>query len=250
MHEAQTQGRAPEGQAKRQELETVTIRCAGDSGDGMQLTGSEFSRATAIAGNDLFTFPDYPAEIRAPAGTVAGVSGYQIQFSSQPVYHSGDRPDVLVAMNPAALKANLADVRPNGLIVLNTGAFTAANIEKAGYQKSPLEDGTLEKYQVTLANITEMNEKALAGSGLSAKDVARAKNMFALGMMLWMFDRPMEPTMRYIQSKFGKKPEIAKGNEQALKAGFAYGETAELFGGFRVPKAQIHPGTYRSVSGN
>ncbi len=235
---------------ERQALDSVTIRFSGDSGDGMQLTGSEFTRATAVAGNDLQTFPDYPAEIRAPSGTVAGVSGYQIQLSRFPVFTSGDRPDVLVAMNPAALKANLGELRPGGQLIINTGAFTPQNLEKAGYTQNPLEDGSLERYRTTQVDITRLNALALAGSGLSAKEVGRAKNMFALGLMLWMFDRPSGPTVKFLYDKFQKHPELARANEAALRAGYAYGESTEVVPSFQVPKANIAPGLYRNVSGN
>ena len=175
-----------------QRLETVTIRFCGDSGDGMQLTGTEFTKASAVAGNDLRTFPDFPAEIRAPAGTLAGVSGFQIQFSSQPVYTAGDRPDVLVAMNPAALKANLADLKPAGLVIANTGGFTPQNLRKAGYEQNPLEDGSLDGYQLIPVDITKLTETALHGSGLTTREIGRSKNMFALGLMLWLYGRPLE----------------------------------------------------------
>ena len=235
----------------RQNVDNVVIRFSGDSGDGMQFTGTEFTRATAQAGNDLQTFPDYPSEIRAPAGTIAGVSGFQVQFSSSSVFTSGDQADVLVAMNPAALKANLGEVRPGGIVIVNSGAFTAQNLEKAGYKKNPFEDGALEGYKAHLVDITRLTTLALEPTGLPKKEVDRAKNMYALGLMLWMYDRPMEPTLKYIQAKFAKKPEIAKGNEIALKAGWAYGENSEIFAGaYEVPPARIEPGVYRNISGN
>jgi len=234
-----------------EEVPAVTIRFVGDSGDGMQLTGTEFTRATAIVGNDLATFPDYPAEIRAPAGTLAGVSGFQIQFSSEAIFTPGDQPDVLVAMNPAALKANLPDLTRGGMVIVNTGAFNDVNLQKAGYKENPLTDGTLDNYKRFDVDITRLTETALKDSGLSSKDIGRAKNMFALGMMLWMYGRPTEPTERFLESKFGKKPDILGGNIKALQAGFNFGETAELFGvSYQVKKAAIAPGTYRNVSGN
>ncbi|AKU89694.1 2-oxoacid:acceptor oxidoreductase subunit alpha [Vulgatibacter incomptus] len=232
-------------------LDTVTIRFCGDSGDGMQLSGGEFSRASAFAGNDLRTFPDFPAEIRAPAGTLAGVSGFQIQFSSQPVYTPGDRPDVLVAMNPAALRSNLADLRPGGTLIVNTGAFVAGNLAKAGYLANPIEDGSLDAFVVHGVDISKLTEAALHGSGLSTKEIARSKNMFALGLMLWLYQRPTEPILRHLQQRFAKKPEILAANEKVLLAGHAFGETAELFAGtYVVPPARIAPGRYRNVSGN
>ncbi len=232
-------------------IDAVTIRFVGDSGDGMQLTGVEFTRATAIAGNDLKTFPDYPAEIRAPAGTLPGVSGFQIQFSSDQVFTSGDHPDVLVVMNPAALKTNLKDLVPGGTLILNTGAFNETNLQKAGYATNPLVDGALGSYKRFDVDITKLTELALKDSGLSSKEIGRAKNMFALGMMLWMFGRPTAPSTRYLKEKFGSKPDILAGNEKALQAGYNYGETTEMFGvSYQVRRAAIAPGTYRNVTGN
>ena len=242
---------APPRQKPRQEVDTVTIRFCGDSGDGMQLTGTEFTRASAIAGNDLQTFPDFPAEIRAPAGTLPGVSGFQIQFSHSMVYTPGDQPDVLVAMNPAALKTNLGDLPPGGFLLVNTGAFNEQNLQKAGYNSNPLEDGSLATYKVHSVDISKLTALALENSGLSTKEIGRAKNMFALGLMLWMYNRPTEPTLRFLRTKFASKQLIAEGNEKALKAGFNYGETAELFAiSYEVRQAAIKPGKYRNVSGN
>ncbi|HEX4620919.1 MAG TPA: 2-oxoacid:acceptor oxidoreductase subunit alpha, partial [Myxococcaceae bacterium] len=237
---------------QRKELDAVTIRFCGDSGDGMQLTGTEFTRASAIAGNDLQTFPDFPAEIRAPAGTLPGVSGFQIQFSNAEVYTPGDQPDVLVAMNPAALKTNLADLVSGGILILNTGAFIENNLAKAGYKANPLDDGSLSKYRTYAVDISKLTAIALEGSGLNTKDVGRAKNMFALGLMLWMYGRPTEPTLRFLASKFKDKAEVLKGNETALTKGYHFGETAELFAhtSYEVKKAHIAPGTYRNVAGN
>jgi 2-oxoglutarate ferredoxin oxidoreductase subunit alpha len=246
-----TATQTPERQKPRQEIETVTIRFCGDSGDGMQLTGTEFTRASAIAGNDLQTFPDFPAEIRAPAGTLPGVSGFQIQFSHSTVYTPGDQPDVLVAMNPAALKTNLQDLPPGGFLLVNTGAFTEQNLQKAGYRSNPLQDGSLSTYRLHAVDITKLTALALEGSGLSTKEIGRAKNMFALGLMLWMYNRPTEPTLRFLRTKFSSKPLIAEGNEKVLKAGYNYGETAELFANaYEVRQAAIRPGKYRNVSGN
>jgi 2-oxoglutarate ferredoxin oxidoreductase subunit alpha len=236
---------------RRQEVDTVTIRFTGDSGDGMQLTGSEFTRVSALAGNDLQTFPDYPSEIRAPAGTIAGVSGFQLQFSSGAVFTSGDAPDVLVAMNPAALKSNVADLVSGGILIVNTGAFTPQNLEKAGYKANPIEDGSLAKYKVHAVDISKLSALALEGLGLSTKEVARAKNMFALGLMLWMYGRSLEPTLTYLREKFGSKPKILESNERALKAGNTYGESSEVFAvKYEVKAASIEPGTYRNISGN
>jgi len=231
--------------------ETVTVRFCGDSGDGMQLSGAEFARSSAFAGNDLRTFPDFPAEIRAPTGTLAGVSGFQIQFSSSQVFTPGDRPDVLVAMNPAALRTNLGDLRPGGTLIVNEGAFTPANITKAGYPSNPLEDGSLASYAVHCVDISKLTDAALHGSGLSTKEIARSKNMFALGLMLWLYQRPHEPVLKHLRARFGKRPEILAANEKVLLAGHAYGETAELFPRtFEVKPAAIEPGLYRAVSGN
>lgn len=233
------------------EVETVTVRFCGDSGDGMQLTGAEFSRASAIVGNDLRTFPDFPAEIRAPTGTLAGVSGFQIQFSRHPVFTAGDRPDVLVAMNPAALKTNLADLRSGGTLIVNDGAFTPANLAKAGYATNPLEDGSLAAFAVHRVDIGKLTDAALHGSGLSTKEIGRSKNMFALGLMLWLYQRPLEPILRHLRSRFAKLPQILEANEKVLRAGHAFGETAELFPRtFEVKPAAIEPGLYRAVSGN
>lgn len=239
------------GQHALHEVPTVTIRFCGDSGDGMQFTGSEFTRVSALSGNDLQTFPDYPAEIRAPAGTLAGVSGFQVQFSSAPVFTPGDSPEVLVAMNPAALKSNLADLVQGGLLIVNSGAFTEANLVKAGYAKNPVEDGSLARYRVHAIDISKLTASALADTGLSSREVGRAKNMFALGLMLWMYSRPIEPTVRFVRTKFGAKQDIAEGNEKALRAGFNFGETTELFHDrFEVKPAALPAGRYRSISGN
>lgn len=237
--------------APPQELESVVIRFAGDSGDGMQLTGGEFTRASAIAGNDLATLPDYPAEIRAPSGTVAGVSGFQIQFSSHQVRTPGDEPDVLVAMNPAALKANLADVRRGGTIIVNETAFTAHNLERAGYKSNPLEDGSLQGYKLYKIPIHKAVTAALAETDLGVKEATRSGNMWALGLMLWMYQRPLEPQINAVRRKFAKKPKFADANEKVLRAGYHFGETAEMFeSAYFVPPARIRPGTYRNITGN
>jgi 2-oxoglutarate ferredoxin oxidoreductase subunit alpha len=235
-----------------QQVEAVTIRFVGDSGDGMQLTGAEFTRASALAGNDVATFPDFPAEIRAPAGSLYGVSGYQVNIGARDLHTPGDTPDVLVAMNPAALKTNLADLKAGGLLVVNTGAFTPANLEKAGYEKNPLEDETLRRtYRYVAIDMNRLTEAALAGSGLSAKDVARCKNYFALGLLNWLYSREAEPQLEAIRRKFQKKPALADANVKVFQAGFAYGETSELFyERYVVPASQLAPGTYRTVTGN
>ncbi|WP_242361691.1 2-oxoacid:acceptor oxidoreductase subunit alpha [Anaeromyxobacter sp. SG17] len=235
-----------------EQVEAVTIRFVGDSGDGMQLTGTEFTRASALAGNDLATFPDYPAEIRAPAGSLYGVSGYQVNFGAREIHTPGDAPDVLVAMNPAALKTNLADLKPGGMLLVNAGAFTAGNLEKAGYKTNPLEDAALtQTYKLVPVDMNKLTETALAGSGLSSKEVARCKNYFALGLMYWLYSRPIEPQLEAIQRKFAKKPEFASANAAVFKAGHAYGETSEVFyQRYQVPASKLAAGTYRNVTGN
>ncbi len=236
-----------------EEIESAVIRFAGDSGDGIQLTGMQFTTTTAFAGNDLSTFPDFPAEIRAPVGTTAGVSGFQIQFSSRQVLTPGDAPDVFVAMNPAALKANVHDVKKGGMIVVNKDTFNLPNLKKAGYPdgKNPLEDGSLSEFRVITVELGRLTRNALDGMGLSATETERCKNFFALGMMYWLYDRPMESTLKWIEQKFAKNPKFVEANHKALHAGNAYAETAEIFGHhFRVRKAPIKPGVYRNITGN
>ena len=234
------------------QVETVTIRFVGDSGDGMQLTGTEFTKANALAGNDLATFPDYPAEIRAPAGSLAGVSGYQVHFGAREIHTPGDAPDVLVAMNPAALKTNLPDLRTGGMLIVNGGAFTDANLEKAGYKSNPLDDEAVRHaYKLFNVDMNKLTETALAGSGLSNKEIARCKNYFALGLMYWLYSRPIEPQLQSIATKFAKKPEIAEANQKVFKAGYAYGDTTEVFfQRYDVPASRLAPGTYRNLTGN
>jgi 2-oxoglutarate/2-oxoacid ferredoxin oxidoreductase subunit alpha len=234
-----------------QELDRATIRFAGDSGDGMQLTGTQFTRTAAVFGNDIATLPDYPAEIRAPAGSLPGVSGFQISFSSQDIHTPGDAPDVLVAMNPAALKANLSDLPPGGAIIVNQDAFTPQNLAKVGFTDNPLTDGTLAGYNVFEIPISTLNARALEGLEMSNKQVDQTKNFFALGVMFWLYERSMDPTVRWIENKFGTKPVIAEANTRALKAGYAFGETTEIFHThYRVRPAHLPPGTYRNITGN
>lgn len=241
------------GGGPRKALDSVVIRFAGDSGDGMQLTGTQFTQSTALMGNDLATFPDFPAEIRAPIGTTYGVSAFQINFASYDVMTPGDAPDVLVAMNPAALKVHLRDVPRGGTIVLNTDAFNARNLNKAGFAANPLEDGTLDNYVVIPIDIQKMTLAAVDGLGLTNKEAVRCKNMWALGLMCWMYDRDRQPTVDWLEQRFGRRaPELAKANVAALNAGHAYGETAELPSGadaYVVPKAEVKPGVYRAVTG-
>jgi 2-oxoglutarate ferredoxin oxidoreductase subunit alpha len=217
----------------------------------MQVTGDQFTVAAALARNDLATFPDFPAEIRAPAGTTYGVSGFQIHFASEHVYTPGDAPDVLVTMNPAALKTNLRDLKKGGLLIVNSGAFNAANLKKAGYDVSPLENGSLSNYRLLSIDITKLTQNAVKDSGLSNKESNRCKNFWTLGLMFWIYGRPLEPTLRWIEQKFGKRPEVAAANAAALKAGHAYGETAEVFQNrYEVPAAPVERGVYRNISGN
>lgn len=233
-----------------EEKEEVVIRFAGDSGDGMQLTGTQFTSTTAAFGNDLATLPDYPAEIRAPAGSLAGVSAFQLNFSSREIRTPGDQPHVLVAMNPAALKANLRDVPPGGIIIVNKDAFIDRNLERAGYKSNPLEDHSLDQYRVFQVPVTTLNQNALQELQLTGKEKDRCKNFFALGMMYWMYDRPMDVTIHWIESKF-KNPEVAKANVLALKAGYHYAETSEVIAvHYKIPPAKLKPGKYRNIMGN
>ncbi|MGZ8595704.1 MAG: 2-oxoacid:acceptor oxidoreductase subunit alpha [Actinomycetota bacterium] len=233
-----------------QERERIVVRFAGDSGDGMQLTGDRFTSATAVLGNDLATLPDFPAEIRAPAGTVHGVSAFQIQFASTDITTPGDHADVLIAMNPAALRADLAKVEPGGNVILNEDAFTQRNIEKAGYPADPRSDGSLGGYQVYEVPMTSMTVRATEDLGISKKEAERAKNMFALGLVSWMFDRPTETTLSWLERKFGGKQEILDANVAAFKAGYNFGETTELFAqSYKVAAAPVEPGTYRNIAG-
>src|SRR5215208_4053575 len=213
-----------------EEVETVTIRFAGDSGDGMQLTGTQFTNTSAVVGNDISTLPDFPAEIRAPAGSLPGVSGFQLNFSSQDIKTPGDQPSVLVAMNPAALKVNLADLEEGGTLIINTDGFTAENLKYANYASNPLEDGSLAGYRVHKLPISTLNMNALKGNvELSRKEIDRSKNFFALGVLYWLYDRPMDNTLHWIQTKFAKSPELAKANEIALKTGYNFADTTEVF---------------------
>jgi 2-oxoglutarate ferredoxin oxidoreductase subunit alpha len=234
-----------------EDLETVTIRFAGDSGDGMQITGTQFTSTSAIIGNDISTMPDFPAEIRAPAGSLPGVSGFQLNFSSLDIRTPGDEPNVLVAMNPAALKVNLGDLEPGGILVVNTDEFTDGNLKKAGYKGNPLEDGSLSGYRLLEIPITSLTLKALESTSLPFKQQERCKNFYSLGLMYWLYDRPMEPTLQWIEQKFSGKPEIAEANVLALKAGYNYANTTEIFNThYRVAKAKIKPGKYRNITGN
>jgi 2-oxoglutarate ferredoxin oxidoreductase subunit alpha len=234
-----------------QQLDRVIIRFAGDSGDGMQLAGDRFTQETATFGNDLSTLPNFPAEIRAPAGTLPGVSSFQVHFADHDILTPGDAPDVLVAMNPAALKANLDDLPRGADIIANTDEFTKRNLNKVGYEQNPLEDGSLSGYQLHALPITSVTVKALEGYDISRKEAERAKNMFALGLLSWLYNRPAEGTMKFLESKFAKKPEIMEANKAAFRAGWNYGETTEAFSvQYEVKPAPLEPGIYRNITGN
>ena len=235
-----------------EQLESVVIRFAGDSGDGMQLTGGRFTSETALLGNDLATFPDFPAEIRAPAGSLPGVSGFQLHFADHDILTPGDRPDVLVAMNPAALKTNLRDLPKGGTLIVDTDAFTERNLKKAGYESNPLDDGSLGDFQVHAVQLTSMTVGALKEiEGVTPREAERAKNMFALGLMSWLYGRPTESTVEFLKKKFAKRPEIAAANLKAFNTGYAFGETSEAFSvQYEVKPAKLPPGLYRQITGN
>jgi len=238
-------------QPKLIEREEITVRFAGDSGDGMQLAGMQMTNTSAIFGNDVSTFPDFPAEIRAPIGTVAGVSGYQLNFGARKLRTAGDTVNALIAMNPAALKVNVADLEQGGILVVNEDAFSPGNLQKAGYESNPLDDGSLSRYQLFRVPIDKLNAQACAESGLTGRSIGRCKNFFALGLTYWLFGRSMETTERWIKDKFGSKPAVADANSRALRAGFYFGETTEMFPvRFLVSPAKLSAGRYRKVTGN
>src|SRR5262245_16003969 len=240
------------GQGKPiQELDSVTVRFCGDSGDGMQLAGTQFTNASAILGNDISTLPDFPAEIRAPARTLAGVSGFQVHFSSSDIHTPGDRLNALVAMNPAALKTNLKDLQSGGILIVNSDAFGTNDLHKAGYKTSPLEDGSLKGYRLFKIPINVLNREAVADVKLSPREADRCKNFFALGLVYWLYDRPLEPTLRWIRDKFAKNPAVLEANTRTLKAGWNFGETTETMPvHYRVGPATLKPGRYRKITGN
>jgi 2-oxoglutarate ferredoxin oxidoreductase subunit alpha len=241
----------PAGKTKREVIDQAVIRFAGDSGDGMQITGSQFTNTVALYGNDIATFPDYPAEIRAPAGTVPGVSGFQLNFSSGEVHTPGDAVDVLIAMNPAALKVNIGDLKANGIAIVNADSFKESELRKAHLTTNPLEDHSLDKFRVFPVELQRLTRSALQHLGLDAKAMDRCKNFFALGMCYWLYNRSMEPTVRWIDDKFKKKPLLAEANKLALKAGYSYCEATEAFQiSYEIPPAQLSPGLYRNLSGN
>src|SRR6201998_4067793 len=248
---ADSHNEVPHNGSDRQRLEQVVIRFAGDSGDGMQLTGDRFTSEAALFGNDLATQPNYPAEIRAPAGTLPGVSSFQIQIADYDILTAGDRPDVLVAMNPAALKANLGDLPRGGLVIANSDEFTKRNLAKVGYDANPLENDELSDFVLQAVPMTTLTLGAVEEIGTSKKDGQRAKNMFALGLLSWMYGREIEPQEAFIREKFNRKPDVAEANVLALRAGWNYGETTEAFGTtFEVGPAKLAPGEYRQISGN
>jgi 2-oxoglutarate/2-oxoacid ferredoxin oxidoreductase subunit alpha len=236
---------------KREVIDQAVIRFCGDSGDGMQITGSQFTNTVALYGNDLATFPDYPAEIRAPAGTLPGVSGFQVHFSSSDVYTPGDAVDALIAMNPAALKVNLTDLKPNGILIVNLDNFKETDLRKAQIKVSPLEDHSLDGYRLFAVELTRLTRAALKDLGLDAKSMDRCKNFFALGMCYWLYNRPMDSTTRWLEDKFKKTPQLVQANKLAMQAGYSYCEATEAFQvSYEIPPAKLAPGAYRNISGN
>jgi len=242
---------SPHTKSKREVIDRAVIRFAGDSGDGMQVTGSQFTNTVALYGNDIATFPDYPAEIRAPAGTIPGVSGFQLHFGSSDVYTPGDAVDALIAMNPAALKVNIAELKPNGILIVNSDKFKDTELRKAHYEKNPLEDHSLDSFRLFPVELERLTRLALEHLGMDAKSMDRCKNFFALGMCYWLYNRSMEPTIHWIEEKFGKKPVLVEANKLALQGGYSYCEATEAFQiSYEVPPAHLSPGLYRSISGN
>ena len=236
---------------KMQTIEEATILFAGDSGDGSQIIGTQMTEASAIVGNDVATLPDYPAEIRAPAGSLAGISGFQLHFSSENIHTPGDACDVLVAMNPAALKVNIDNLKSNGLLIVNSNNFASRNLKLAGYDSNPLEDGSLEKFQVYPVELTRLTREALKDTDLSQREVDRCKNFFAVGMVFWLYNRPMANTLRFIKERYAEKPQYVEANTLALKAGNVYCEATEQFAtSYVVEPAEFTPGKYRNVEGN
>src|SRR5882672_8381586 len=246
-----TLAEVPPVKHKREVLDQAVIRFAGDSGDGMQITGSQFTNTAALYGNDIATFPDYPAEIRAPAGTIPGVSGFQLHFSSNEVHTPGDAIDVLIAMNPAALKVNIADLKANGILIVNSDSFKENDLRKAQVTSNPLEDHSLDKFRLFSVELKRLTRRSLEHLGLDAKTMDRCKNFFALGMCYWLYNRSMDTTTRYLESKFKDKPQLIEANKLAMKAGYAYCEATEAFQvSYEIPKAKLPPGRYRNISGN
>ncbi|HMB55112.1 MAG TPA: 2-oxoacid:acceptor oxidoreductase family protein, partial [Thermoanaerobaculia bacterium] len=243
--------RSPERPVARERYHEVVIRFAGDSGDGMQLTGTQFTTTSALVGNDLSTLPDFPAEIRAPAGTLPGVSAFQVRIADHDIHTPGDAPDVLVAMNPAALKKNLPDLKSNGVLIVNTDEFSQRNLGKAGYDENPLEDGSLSGYRLHEVELTTLTRRTLEDSELDNKAKDRCKNVFALGMVYWMYTRPLDATVSWLGRKFKKRPELVDANVKVLKAGFHFADTTEVFQvRYEVEPAKLQPGAYRNILGN
>jgi 2-oxoglutarate/2-oxoacid ferredoxin oxidoreductase subunit alpha len=239
------------GKTKKEVIDRAVIRFAGDSGDGMQVTGSQFTNTVALYGNDIATFPDYPAEIRAPAGTIPGVSGFQLHFGSTDVYTPGDAVDALIAMNPAALKVNVQELKPNGILIVNSDKFKDTELRKAHYETNPLEDHSLDSFRLFPVELERLTRLALEHLGMDAKSMDRCKNFFALGMCYWLYNRSMEPTIHWIEEKFAKKPVLLEANKLALQGGYSYCEATEAFQiSYEVPPAHLSPGLYRSISGN
>jgi 2-oxoglutarate ferredoxin oxidoreductase subunit alpha len=233
------------------EIQAATVRFCGDSGDGMQLAGTQFTNTSALLGNDVATFPDFPAEIRAPRGTKAGVSGFQIRFAANDIFTPGDQVDALVAMNPAALVTNLSDLVPAGILIVNKDAFDLKSLEQAGYEENPLDDGTLDSYRLFPVEMTKLTRLAVEGLGLGQKEADRCRNFFAMGLTFWLYDRSLEPTLRYVDEKFAKIQAVAEANRRALKAGYNYGETTDaMVSHYHVERAKLSPGTYRNITGN
>src|SRR5216110_1886445 len=246
-----TLAEVPPVKNKREVLDQAVIRFAGDSGDGMQITGSQFTNTAALYGNDIATFPDYPAEIRAPAGTIPGVSGFQLHFSSNEVYTPGDAIDVLIAMNPAALKVNVADLKANGILIVNSDSFKEGDLRKAQMTSNPLEDHSLDKFRLFSVELERLTRRSLEHLGLDAKSMDRCKNFFALGMCYWLYNRSMDGTYKWLDDKFGSKPVLAEANKLAMKAGYTYCDVTEAFQtSYEIPPAKLPPGVYRNISGN
>ena len=252
MNQLQAETMAPAEQRKPVvDLDAATVRFCGDSGDGMQLAGTQLTNTSALAGNDVATFPDYPAEIRAPRGTKAGVSGFQIRFAADKIFTPGDQVNALVAMNAAALATNLQDLEPGGILIVNDDGFGSRDLELAGYEESPLENGSLDSYQLHRVEMTKLTRAAVKDLGLSTKEADRCRNFFAMGLVFWLYDRSLEPTERFIIEKFGRRPAVAEANQKALHAGYNYGITTEAIARrFAVPPADLPPGTYRNITGN
>ena len=244
-------GQFPPTAKPAESVSGVTVRLAGDSGDGMQLLGTQLTNTSALSGNDVATFPDFPAEIRAPRGTRAGVSGFQVQFSAEEIFTPGDGLDALICMNPAALVTNVDDLKLSGILVVNSDSFEAKDLKLAKLDSNPLDDPSLDKYRLIKVPMTTMTRKAVEDTGVSTKIADRCKNFFAMGLVFWLYGRDVKPTLKFIESKFKSKPDVAAANTAALKAGWNFGETTEHFAStYQVAPAELQPGTYRNIMGN